>query len=182
MRVRATAAVFIGILVLANCGGTAAPAPAASSGPSGSPTGNTSSTSTPSVGTVTVAAGLNAIGTDIAVAAPSASPAPNAEDLGVASMSGAGSAYNTGDVIHRGQTARVLLFGPGLNADMKVTIRGPSDITVSNVTSIKSTNNTSGIAFTASVSSAAALGARTVVLQNTQGDITTFTGGLEVAP
>jgi hypothetical protein len=65
---------------------------------------------------------------------------------------------------------------------MQVTIRGPADITVSNIVSITSTNNTPGISFVAVVGANAALGARTVVLQNTQGDVTTFTGGLEVVP
>jgi hypothetical protein len=97
-------------------------------------------------------------------------------------MSGSASAYNTGDVIHRGQTARILLFGPALSGDMQIVIRGPSDISISQVTGIQSTNSIPGVSFVAVVSPTAALGARTVVLQNSQGDITTFTGGLEVAP
>ena len=97
-------------------------------------------------------------------------------------MTGSGSAFNTGDMIHRGQTARVLLFGPGLSGDMQVIIRGPADIAISNLNAITATDNTPGITFTAAVSSNAALGARTVVLQNSKGDVTTFTGGLEVVP
>jgi hypothetical protein len=97
-------------------------------------------------------------------------------------LTGSGSAYNTGDIIHRGQTARVLLFGTALSGDMQVVIRGPSDIAVSQIVSIQSTNNTPGLSFVATVSPTAALGARTVVLQTAQGDVTTFTGGLEVAP
>ena len=56
---------------------------------------------------------------------------------------------------------RVLLFGPGLNSAMQVTIAGPHDITVSNMQSITATDNTPGVAFTAAVAGNAALGART---------------------
>jgi hypothetical protein len=65
---------------------------------------------------------------------------------------------------------------------MQVSITGPADITVSNIESITSTTGTPGIAFTAAVSSDAALGARTVILRATNDDITTFSGGLEVLP
>ena len=101
--------------------------------------------------------------------------------LGTSSGEG-GSASNTGSTISRGETKTVLLFGPGLDASMQVTITGPSDIVVSNIRSIQSTTNTPGIAFSAAVSSDAALGARTVILRATNDDITTFSGGLEVLP
>lgn len=97
-------------------------------------------------------------------------------------MSGSASAYNTGDVIHRGQTARVLLFGPGLSGDMQVSIRGPADITIASINTITSTTSTPGVSFVATVAPNAALGGRTVVLQNANGDVTTFSGGLEVVP
>jgi hypothetical protein len=91
-------------------------------------------------------------------------------------------AANTGDTIHRGSAMRVLLFGPGLNSAMQVTVAGPKDITITNMQSITATDNTPGVAFTASVAGNAALGARTVYLRNTNGDVTSFTGGLEVIP
>jgi hypothetical protein len=97
-------------------------------------------------------------------------------------FSGQASASNTGGLIHRGASMRVLLFGPGLNGQMQVRIAGPSDITVSNLTGIQATDNTPGVAFTATVAGNAALGARTVFLQNSAGDVTSFTGGLEVVP
>jgi hypothetical protein len=103
-------------------------------------------------------------------------------DLGVAGLTGSASAFNTGDVIHRGATMRVVMFGPGLTGDMQVTILGPNDIQISNVRGTTSTDGTPGIAFTAAVSGNAALGARTVVLQTSSGNITAFTGGLEVVP
>ncbi len=65
---------------------------------------------------------------------------------------------------------------------MTVVVEGPTDIQVSNVQSIRATDNTPGVSFTAAVSGNAALGARSVVLQASNGDITTFTGGLEVVP
>ena len=63
-----------------------------------------------------------------------------------------------------------------------MSIRGPSDITIASINAITSTTSTPGITFMATVAPNAALGARTVVLQNAKGDITTFTGGLEVLP
>jgi len=77
---------------------------------------------------------------------------------------------------------RVLLFGPGLNGQMQVRIGGPADVTVSSITGVQATDNTPGISFMATVSGSAALGARSVFLQNTSGDVTSFTGGLEVVP
>jgi hypothetical protein len=85
-------------------------------------------------------------------------------------------------VIHQGATDFVLLFGPGLSGNMTVKVSGPPDITVSNITGITATDKTPGVAFQATVNSGAALGARTVWLQNPQNDVTTFTGGLEVVP
>jgi len=65
---------------------------------------------------------------------------------------------------------------------MHVTVSGPSDITVSNPVSIQSTDKPPipGIQFTAAIASNADLGARTVRLQDASGNITTFTGGLEI--
>jgi hypothetical protein len=77
---------------------------------------------------------------------------------------------------------RVVLFGPGLTADMKVSILGPNDIQISNVMGTTATDQTPGITFTAAVAGNAALGARTVTLQSTNGNITAFSGGLEVVP
>jgi hypothetical protein len=77
---------------------------------------------------------------------------------------------------------KVLLFGAGLNGNMTVSISGPGDITVANIRSITSTSGTPGVAFDATLTSSAALGARTVFLKSSNGDITTFTGGLEVIP
>jgi hypothetical protein len=107
---------------------------------------------------------------------------PNAEDLGANVPSARGSASNTGSRVHRGSTMRVILFGTGLNAGMKVIVAGPSDLTVSSVTGIQATDNTTGVAFNVSVSSDAALGIRTVYLQNPNGETTSFTGGLEIIP
>jgi hypothetical protein len=132
--------------------------------------------------TVTVNAGQTAGDVNIAVVAPASSPPPNATVLGVAALTGSGSAFNTGATIPRGATQRVLLFGPGLSGSMQVKITGPADITISNIITIKATDGTAGVSFTAAVAGNAALGCRTVVLQASNGDITTFTGGLEVVP
>jgi len=124
---------------------------------------------------VAVSGGQTTSGVDIAVASPASSPTPNAENLGTGN-----SASNTGAAISQGTTATVLLFGPGLNRNMQVTISGPGDIAISNIQSITSTDNTPGISFTAAVAVNAALGARTVLLRDSKDDITSFTGGLEV--
>ena len=112
---------------------------------------------------------------------PSASPAPNAEFLGDG-PGGTITAFATGDTIHQGTTEFVILFGPGLSGNMQVKISGPGDILVSNIVGITANDGTPGIQFTAAVSPTAALGGRTVLLINSVGDITTFTGGLEVIP
>lgn len=173
-------AALIPLLLLAGCGGTVV-SPASGNNTS-SPVPLNSPTVPASATAVTVGAGQTASSIDIAVAAPAGTPAPNAQNLGVAALTGPGSATNTGDIIHRGQTARILLFGPGLTGDMQVNIRGTADIVISDIHSIMATNNTPGIAFTAVVAPDAVLGARSVVLQSPKGDITTFTGGLEVVP
>ncbi len=137
---------------------------------------------------VTVAAGRAVSGIDIAVVAPASTAPPNAEVLGVADLSGPAQAFNTGGTIARGSTRRVLLFGAGLTGSMTVSITGPvntsgnTDISISNIQGIKATDNTPGVTFTAAVAPNAALGCRTVILQATNGDITVFTGGLEVVP
>lgn len=77
---------------------------------------------------------------------------------------------------------RVVLFGPGLTSDMKVSILGPNDIQISNVVGVTATDGTLGLSFTAAVAGNAAPGGRTVVLQSSNGNMTAFTGGLEVVP
>jgi len=172
-------------LALSGCGGgkpspaptsttTSSPAPA----PVPMPSGGATPINPPAF--VTVAAGQPVGGININVSPPALSPQPNAEVLGVSAIGTGGSASNVGATISRGTTMKVLLFGAGLSGSMTVTIDGPQDISVSNITSITSTDKTPGVAFDAVVGSAAALGARTVILTDSSGDITTFTGGLEV--
>lgn len=128
--------------------------------------------------TVNVISGQTATGLDVTVPPPAASPAPNALDLGA----GGNTAFGTGAPIRAGQTAPVLLFGPGLAGNMTVRISGPSDIAISDIVAIRATDGTPGLQFTAAVASGAALGGRTVFLTNPQNDITAFSGGLEVVP
>jgi hypothetical protein len=105
----------------------------------------------------------------------------NAQVLGVAPLnSSGGTASNTGGVIQRGTQAAVLLFGKGLSASLTISVLGPKDLTISNLQTIKSTTGLSGVQFTVAVNSDATPGARTVVLQDAEGNATTFTGGLEI--
>jgi len=173
-------AVFFLLALLVGCGGNAA-------SPAGNlvaprPTNGSATPATTTAAVITLSAGQTASGVDVNVSAPADSPTPNAQNLGVAPATGPASAFNTGDVIHRGQTARVILFGPGLSGSMQLTIRGSGDIAIADLVSITSTTSTPGVAFTAIASPTAALGARTVMLKSAKGDITTFTGGLEVVP
>ena len=149
----------------------------------GNPASCTAPASAPAApNVVTVVAGQTTSNTNIAVACQASSPTPNAENLGVGITVNATVASNTGAQIAQGTTMSVILFGPGLSSAMTIAISGPNDIIVSNPTTIRSTGNVPGIAFTAVVSPTAALGARTVVLQDANHDVTTFTGGLEVIP
>ena len=148
--------------------------------PTPAPSGTPSPLNAPTV--VNVGGGGTVSGADIAVVAPSGG-APNAQVLGVVPMgSGGGSASNTGDQMHRGTTAHILMFGPGLNGNMQVQLSGPQDYTVANKSSIMSTDNTPGIEFDLTLNGGAALGARTVILTDSNNNVTTFTGGLEVLP
>ena len=151
----------------------------------GGGTGTGACTSNAAPGTpnvVTVASGQTTASTDITVACQASSPTANAEDIGVGTSVNTTTASNSGAQIAQGTTMTVILFGPGLSGNMTVTISGPNDITVSNPTTIKATDNTPGIAFTAVVSPTAALGARTVLLKDSNNDVTAFSGGLEVIP
>lgn len=171
------------LAVLAGCGGgsksSSTPSPAPN--PSPAPT-MTSPVNTPT--TVVLGGGGSVTGADILVPV-AATPVTNAEVLGV-TTSTTGSASNVGDLVHLGETASVLLFGPGLSNNMQVSISGPPDITIvpGSLMSIQSTDNppVPGIAFQVVVSHAADLGARTLIMQSPNNDVTTFTGGLEVAP
>ena len=172
------------LLALTACGGgsssTTPPAPSTGASPPPPTGGATSPVATPQV--VTVAAGVPISGIDINVSTPASSTPPNAQVLGVSAVGGGGTASDVGATISRGSTMKVLLFGPGLDGSMTVTIGGPQDIAISNIRSITATDKTPGIAFDAAVSSSAALGARSVILRTANDDITTFTGGLEVVP
>ncbi len=174
----------LALAALVACGGNAAPAPAIST-PSSTPPSSSAGPAAPvnAPAIVNAAAGANASGVNITVGPPASATPPNAQDLGVGAMTGSIMAFNTGTTIAQGSTPqRVVLFGPGLSGDMTVTVRGPNDIQVSNVSSTTASDKTPGISFVVTVAANAALGARTVVLQAPNGDITTFTGGLEVVP
>jgi hypothetical protein len=172
-------------LVACGGGGSSSPAPTSSGGQSGNNPAPVAEGGTPQPKAPTpidVRGGSSASGIDVTVVSPASSPAPNAQDLGVNTSTGRASASNTGGAIHRGSAMRIILFGPGLNGQMQVRIGGPSDITVGQVTAIQATDNTPGVAFIATASGNAALGARSVFLQTSNGDVTSFTGGLEVIP
>ncbi|MBV8208418.1 MAG: hypothetical protein JO041_16655 [Acidobacteria bacterium] len=173
-------AISVCLVVLCGCGGvTTGPSSSASSTTPGTPSGN----SLPTPAVVNVAAGQSSSGVDITVASPASSPAPNAQFLGVSPITGTATASNTGDVIHRGSTQRIVLFGQGLTGDMSAEIRGPNDVTpITSPQAIMATDGTPGVQFTVTVGSTATLGCRTVVLTRPNGDVTTFAGGLEVVP
>jgi hypothetical protein len=168
---------FTAIMIMSGCGTSGPAASNNNPNPNPSPPPSTGGVNAPTV--VNLAGGQAASGIDIAVSLPASGTPPNAQALGATTSSG-GSADNTGTIVSRGSTVTVLLFGPGLSSSMQVSISGPSDIGISQIRSIQSTTGIPGIAFQAAIAGNAALGARTVILQATNGDITTFTGGLEV--
>jgi hypothetical protein len=151
-------------------------------GSTGGGGGGSTAPTTPTV--VSVSANQTTSGADIAVVAPTGTN-PNAIALGTsAAGASSASASNTGGTIAQGSTMTVLMFGTGLSASMTISITGPSDLTVSNPVSIHSTDNPPipGVAFTLAATPTASLGARTVILQDTSNNVTTFTGGLQVIP
>jgi hypothetical protein len=153
-----------------------------SGGSGGSGGGGSTAPSTPTV--VSVSANQTTSGAAIAVVAPTDTN-PNAIALGtMATGASSGSASNTGGSIEQGSTMTVLMFGTGLSSSMTISISGPSDLTVSSPVSIQSTDNPPipGVAFTLAATPSASLGARTVILQDTNNNVTTFTGGLQVIP
>ena len=145
--------------------------------PSSPPPGNPGPQNLGAPNVVAVSAGATASGVDITVAAPATNPVINALNLGTTA---AGFASNTGATVQRGSTQGIILFGPGITGDLSIALSGPSDITITNARTIKSTNGTSGIAFDVKIQGDAAPGARTVFLRSGNNDITAFTGGLEI--
>lgn len=153
-----------------------------SGGSGGSGGGGSTAPSTPSV--VSVSANQITSGVDIAVVAPTGTN-PNVIAFGtMPAGASSGSSSNTGGSIAQGSTMTVLTFGTGLSASMKIGISGPSDLTVSNPVSVQSKDNPPipGLAFTLAATPSASLGSRTVILQDTSNNVTTFTGGLQVIP
>jgi hypothetical protein len=180
------------LVLLAGCGGAGksstppptTPAPTSTS--TAPPTSSSNVVGSPP-GTqviLNVAAGQAQGGVDITVPAARAATPPNAQLLGTGPVTGSISASNTGATVHPGETVRVLIFGPGLDVNTTISITGPQppDIVISGLRATSSTAGNPGITFIAEVAPTAALGARTVIFQNAQGDVSTFTGGLEVIP
>lgn len=153
------------------------------SAPLSNPSASAAQPSAPSPGdlnsanVVTVTAGARISGVDV-VATPAAG-SENAVALGILSD---GFAANTGAIVHHASTNTIVLFGPGLSGDMKVSVSGPQDIGVNNIHSIQAKDGTPGLAFDATIGATTALGARTVYLKAINSDVTAFTGGLEVQP
>ncbi|HWR37539.1 MAG TPA: hypothetical protein VN622_16880 [Clostridia bacterium] len=174
------AALFTAAMLIACGGGSSSSTPAQPPGTGGGGTTNpTGALVTPTP--VTPAAGGSVTGVDITV--PAKSPTLNVTVLGVAeSSSSGGTASNTGGLIHRGSSMRIIMFGPGLSANSQISISGPPDISIGTVQAITSTKGTPGAAFLATVDGAAALGARTVIVRDSNDNVSTFTGGLEVIP
>jgi len=166
------------ILLWTNC----SPGHPAGTGGGTSGGGATGAVTAPAI--VTLSSAQVATGVNIVVPPPASTPTPNAKFLGVNASLNSAIAAVTGDVIHQGTAQTVLMFGPGLSANMQISISGPSDISISGAQTVQSNGNPplAGVAFTATVAANAALGARTVILQDTKDDITTFTGSLEVIP
>ena len=180
MRIFLAVAALSVAVTLSSCGGGSS-----SSTPSTSNNQNPGTPTPPQPATaVTVTSGQTTSGVDITVSAPAATPQENAQDLGVNDACRGGSAFNVGDVIHRGDSKQMLIFGPGLTSNVAASVLGPSDIQLTFVATVHANDadQTPGVCLDVIVSANAALGARTVMVQASNGDITTLTGGLEVLP
>ncbi len=186
----AVASVITLSLILAACGGgrSSSTTPGGTGGPEPPPS--------PASGAVTVAAGSTVNNVNITLPAPSGSGGFNAEMLGVAVPATSGSTSiqltNSPSIIHLGQLPSsgqmiVAITGTGLATTAtpptslvtSITVSGPNDVTVgqSNVLS-----GGGGIGFRITLGASTATGARTIFLKNAQGDITAFSGGLEILP
>lgn len=176
---------LLGLATLVACGGTSSGGRGSTTPPPSGGGGNGGAANPPVI--VNVAAGQTASGVNVDVPAPAGSPAPNATLLGAtAAPPGGGSVSislsNTGSTVKRGTSYVVALIGDGLSANMTITLSGPADVNI-DATSVKgftATNGKPGISFQIAVGANAVLGARSILLKNTQSDITSFTGGLEV--
>jgi hypothetical protein len=158
------------------CGGSSSGGSSNTGGGGGGGTGGGGAVNPPVV--VSVSSGQTSSGVSITVPAPASSPTPNATAVGADGIN----AFSSGDVMHQNSSPTVLVFGTGLSASMKASFSGPSDITIGPLRSVNFQGGGTGVSFTATVASNAALGARTLILQDAKNDITTFTGGLEVVP
>lgn len=167
-------AILVPIAVWTACGGGSSNT-GGNTGGGGGVTGG-GQVSTPIV--VSVSAGQTTSNVTLSVPAPASSPTPNATAVGADGSH----AFSSGDVLHQNSTATVIVAGTALNTSMKASLSGPGDITLGALQPVTFTDKTTGISFTATVPSNAAFGARTLVLQDTKNDITTFAGGLEVVP
>ena len=150
-------------------------------GGTGTGTGTGGNTGTPKL--VTITGGSTFMDGDIVVDAPAVTGA-NKLDMAFISVDDPnGDAFNISTTVHQGASNSVLLIaGPGITASTQVSVTGPSpsDITLGTTTFLSGT--VPALQLTVSVSSTAALGARTVILKNSNNDIAAFAGGLEVIP
>lgn len=128
---------------------------------------------------VSVSGTQSPTGINIVVPAPVSSPTPNATLVGADGVH----AFSSGDVLRRNTTATVIIAGTGLNTSMKASFSGPADISIGPLQSVTFQGGKgTGVSFPATIAPNAALGARTLILQDAKNDITTFAGGLEVVP
>lgn len=129
---------------------------------------------------VTVVATQINSGIDITALAPASSPTPNAQFLGVEPSL---LAFNVGDTIPRGVIRRnVFLFGSGLDKVATISVSG-NDLTLEGAQVIPASGgNPPGVQVLVTVPGGATLGLRTIYLTDSNNDVTTFTGGLEVIP
>jgi hypothetical protein len=164
-----SAALPVGLLLCVGCSG-------GGSSNNNITTGGGGTVTTPTQ--INVSANQPASGINIAVASPASSPAPNVIALGTDGQS----AFSTGGTVNRSGTATIVAFGAGLSNSMQISFSGPNDITMGTVSNVTATDGTPGVSFPITVGSNAALGARTLIMQDTNHNITTFTGGLEVLP
>lgn len=195
---RLSAVVFLSLLLLAACGGGGGnrTTPGGGGNPGGGGTPATCSSSATGATAVNVTSGSTASGTNICLPSPASSPSLNAKMIGAAVPAGSGSTSitltNAPAVIRLGALPAsgqmvIALTGDGITTSgasptlqvTSVTLSGPSDITVGTPSALQSGG---GLGFRITLGGSTATGARTIYLKNAQGDITAYSGGLEILP
>lgn len=174
--------------VTAGCGGGGSAGPVSSTG--SAQNSNQSSGTIPGGGVtnpggillaaptpVTVAANQNTIAVDIEVPGPASTI--NVTGVSITEpLVGQTYARSTGVGVRQGNQYWLWLIGSGITPSLTLSFSGPADIAVGGP--VLATQGCPGAIYPITVSAGAALGARSIILQDASSNLTTLAGALEV--